>query len=175
MNLPNLVTHLTKVVKTNMMCTFCVRHHNGICFNVFATFVKTCVGKSLVTFRLPLLPLIEIFNHQTYGDQKHFVAIFLVCHFGHAIYMKKYLKAKKEIWKLQYFTMQKYNIQKHNPLKNTKLLQDIIILSLIPSFSTSQNIILQKSSHKNRPPTWGPKFVKLLYSKMNLNTMSLPW
>jgi hypothetical protein len=25
-----------------------------------------------------------------------------------AIYMKKYLKAKEELWKLKYFTMQKY-------------------------------------------------------------------
>jgi hypothetical protein len=42
-----------------------------------------------------------------------------------AIYIKKYLKAKKELWKLKYFTMQKYNLQK-NPLKETKILQDIM-------------------------------------------------
>jgi hypothetical protein len=39
---------------------------------------------------------------------------------GLAIYIKKYVKAKKrkkELWKLKYFTMQKYvNLQK-NPLK----------------------------------------------------------
>jgi hypothetical protein len=30
-----------------------------------------------------------------------------------AIYIKKYLKkAKEELWKLKYFTMQKYNLQK---------------------------------------------------------------
>jgi hypothetical protein len=29
-----------------------------------------------------------------------------------AIYNKKYLKAKEELWKLKYFTMQKYNVQK---------------------------------------------------------------
>jgi len=33
---------------------------------------------------------------------------------------------KEELWKLKYFTMQKYNLQK-NPLKETKILQDIII------------------------------------------------
>ncbi len=33
-----------------------------------------------------------------------------------AIYIKKDLKAKEELWKLKYFTMQKYNLQK-NPLK----------------------------------------------------------
>ncbi len=40
------------------------------------------------------------------------------------IYIKKYLKAKEELWKFKYFTMQKYNLQK-NPLKETKILQDI--------------------------------------------------
>jgi hypothetical protein len=36
---------------------------------------------------------------------------------------KKYLKAKEELWKLKYFTMQKYNLQ-INPLKEIKTLQD---------------------------------------------------
>jgi hypothetical protein len=31
---------------------------------------------------------------------------------GLAIYNKKYFKAKEELWKLKYFTMQKYNLQK---------------------------------------------------------------
>jgi hypothetical protein len=31
---------------------------------------------------------------------------------GLAIYIKKYLKAKEELWKLKYFTIQKYNLQK---------------------------------------------------------------
>jgi hypothetical protein len=43
---------------------------------------------------------------------------------GLAIYIKKYLNAKDELWKLKYFTMQKYNLFK-NPLKETKILQDI--------------------------------------------------
>jgi hypothetical protein len=48
-----------------------------------------------------------------------------VSHYGLAIYIKKYLKAKEELWKFKiYFTMQKYNLQK-NPLKETKILQDI--------------------------------------------------
>jgi len=50
-----------------------------------------------------------------------------VSHYGLAIYIKIYIKAKEELWKLKYFTMQKYNIQK-NPLKETKIFQDIIIL-----------------------------------------------
>ncbi len=36
-------------------------------------------------------------------------------------------KKKEELWKLKYFTMQKYNLKK-NPLKETKILQDIITL-----------------------------------------------
>jgi len=44
-------------------------------------------------------------------------------HGGLANYIKKYLKAKEELWKFKYFTMQKYNLQ-----KETKILQDIITL-----------------------------------------------
>ncbi len=50
-----------------------------------------------------------------------------VSHSGLAISSKKYLKAKEELWKSKYFTMKKYNLQK-NPLKETKILQDIITL-----------------------------------------------
>jgi hypothetical protein len=31
--------------------------------------------------------------------------------------MKEYLKEKEELWKLQYFTMQKYNLQKKKSSK----------------------------------------------------------
>jgi hypothetical protein len=41
--------------------------------------------------------------------------------------LKMYLKAKEELWKCKYFTMQKI-IFKKNPLKETKTLQDIITL-----------------------------------------------
>jgi hypothetical protein len=34
-------------------------------------------------------------------------------HYGVAIYIRKYLKAKEELWKLKYFTMQKHNLQKN--------------------------------------------------------------
>jgi hypothetical protein len=48
-------------------------------------------------------------------------------HYALAIYIKKYLNAKEELWKFKYLTMQKYNLKK-NPLKETKILQDIITL-----------------------------------------------
>jgi hypothetical protein len=35
-----------------------------------------------------------------------------VSHCGLAIYIKNYLKAKEELWKLKYFTMQKHNLPK---------------------------------------------------------------
>jgi hypothetical protein len=44
-----------------------------------------------------------------------------VSHYGLAIYVKKYLKAKEELLKFKYFTMQKYNLQKHS-LQETKIL-----------------------------------------------------
>jgi hypothetical protein len=75
-----------------------------------------------------------------------------VSHCGLAMHTKKHLKAKEELWKLKYFTMQKYNLPK-NPLKETKIFQDIITLYFISSFNISQNIIFQKSSDKNRPIT----------------------
>jgi hypothetical protein len=50
-----------------------------------------------------------------------------VSHYGLAIYMKKYINAKEELWKLKFFNMQKYNLQKY-PLKETKILQNIITL-----------------------------------------------
>jgi hypothetical protein len=53
-----------------------------------------------------------------------------VSHYGLAIYIKSILRQKKKkLWKLKYFTMQKYINLQNNPLnKETKILQDIIIL-----------------------------------------------
>jgi hypothetical protein len=44
-----------------------------------------------------------------------------VSHRSLAIYIKKYLKAKEELPKLKYFTMQKYNLQKNSLKKNQNL------------------------------------------------------
>jgi hypothetical protein len=76
-----------------------------------------------------------------------------VSHYGLAIYMKKYLQAKEELWKLKYFHHTHththththrdryiYNLQK-NPIKETKILHDIInSVTNLSSFNTSQNI-----------------------------------
>jgi hypothetical protein len=53
-------------------------------------------------------------------------------HFGLAIYIRKYLKAKEELWKFKYyFTMKKkYLIFKKNPLKETKILHNTHINSI---------------------------------------------
>jgi hypothetical protein len=42
-----------------------------------------------------------------------------VSHCGLAIYLK-YLKAKEELWKFKYFTMQKYNLQKKKSCKRNQ-------------------------------------------------------
>jgi hypothetical protein len=57
---------------------------------------------------------------------------------------KKYLKAKEELWKLKYFTIQKYNLQK-NPLKETEILQDNITIQLISSFKGIPKYHLSKT------------------------------
>ncbi len=42
-----------------------------------------------------------------------------VCdHCGFVIYIKKYLKAKEELWKFKYFTMQNYNLKKKSSKRN---------------------------------------------------------
>jgi hypothetical protein len=41
-----------------------------------------------------------------------------VLHCGLAIDIKKNLKAKEELWKLKYFTIQKYNLQKKISKRN---------------------------------------------------------
>jgi hypothetical protein len=96
---------------------------------------------------------------------------------GIAIYMKKYLKGKRRRImenSLKYFTMQKYNLP-NNTLKETKMLQYIIItLQLISIFNnTSQNIIFQKSSYKNRPIiiTQGPKSYDIDIHQLNLGKL----
>jgi hypothetical protein len=67
-----------------------------------------------------------------------------VAHCGLAIYIKWYLKAKEQLWKFKYFTMQKYNLQK-NPLKETKIFQDIIYILIY-------NILGVCLSGGGRPP-----------------------
>jgi uncharacterized SAM-binding protein YcdF (DUF218 family) len=70
-----------------------------------------------------------------------------VSHCGLGIYIIKCLYTKG---KFKYFTMQKYDL-KNNPLKEIKILQNIIILLTNFKLNTSQNIIFQKSSYKNKP------------------------
>jgi hypothetical protein len=99
------------------------------------------------------------------------VAIFSICQCG----IKEDLEVKEELSKFPYLTMQKYNLKKKSS-KTNQTPSRYHNLSLIPSFNTSQNIIFQKSSYKNRHITWGPKSInKLTYSIMNLNKISLPW
>jgi hypothetical protein len=62
--------------------------------------------------------------------------------------LKKYLKAKEELWKLKYGNSPCKNlIFKQILRKETKILQDIVTLELISSFNTRQNTIFEKSSY----------------------------
>jgi hypothetical protein len=49
--------------------------------------------------------------------------------YGFAIYIKKYLKAKEELWKFKYFTIQKYiNLKKKSSKRNQNPSRYIITL-----------------------------------------------
>jgi hypothetical protein len=65
-------------------------------------------------------------------------------HCGLAIYIKKYLKAKEELWKFNFFTMQNYNLQ-NNPLQNPSRYHNSIITNLKfqhkPKYSLSKILI----------------------------------
>ncbi len=64
-----------------------------------------------------------------------------------AIYIKKYLKAKEELWKFEYFTMQKYNLEKKSSKGNQKTSRYHNSVTNL-KFQHSQNIIFKKSLYK---------------------------
>jgi hypothetical protein len=73
-----------------------------------------------------------------------------VSYCGLAIYIKKYLKAKEELWKPKYFTMQKEkNLEKKSSKRNKNPSRYYNTITNL-NFNTRQNIIFQKSSYKNR-------------------------
>ncbi len=75
-----------------------------------------------------------------------------VCHHTMALpfTLKSILRQKKKYANSNISSCQNI-ILKKTPLKEPKILQDIITLELISSLNTSQNIIFQKSSYKNKP------------------------
>jgi hypothetical protein len=73
-------------------------------------------------------------------------------HFGLAIFtLKNIILRHKKNYENSNISPCKKIYSSKNPLKETKILQDIIrtLLELISSFNTSPNIIFQKSSYKN--------------------------
>jgi hypothetical protein len=95
-----------------------------------------------------------------------------VSHCGPTIYIKrkKNLKREGRIIKSQMCHNAKIYFS-NNPHKETKILPTIITLPLISSSNTSQNLIFQKSSYRNRPGiTYGPEW-RMLYT--NQNTISM--
>jgi hypothetical protein len=95
---------------------------------------------------------------------------------GLAIYIKKYLKKKKELWKFKYFTMQKYNLQlktskrNQNPSRYCNSTTNLKFqhkpkLSSFKNYHIKMDLLLLR----------GQNPLELVFSTMNLNTMSLPW
>ncbi len=74
---------------------------------------------SLVYMNLLTQVISPLFSHTSSNKISKLLTPRGVSHCGLPNYIKKYLKAKEELWKLKYFTMQKYNLQK-NPLIETK-------------------------------------------------------
>jgi hypothetical protein len=75
-----------------------------------------------------------------------------VCHtLGLPFILNSILRQKKNYGNSN-ISRHKNIIFRKNPPKETKILQDIIILQLISSFNTSQIIIFQKSSYENTRP-----------------------
>jgi hypothetical protein len=85
-----------------------------------------------------------------------------VSHCVLAIYIKRYLKAKEELWKLKYFTMQKNNLQKSSKKSQNPLRYCYSISNL--KFHTSQNIIFKN-------PSWKP--LSIMNMSINLNTIEV--
>jgi hypothetical protein len=100
----------------------------------FYQIYKTSLNQNqrfLLNFKKQVGPKIRGFEHDIMYQTFHVIKLkkkkskSKVC--GLAIYIEACLKAKEELWKLKYFTMQKYNLQKIR-LKKTKILQNIITL-----------------------------------------------
>jgi hypothetical protein len=87
-----------------------------------------------------------------------------VSHCGLPIYIKKYLKANEELWKLKIFHLARIYSSK-NPLKEIKILQDIITLVTNLKFQHKSKYHLKKNPHIKIDLLLlprGPKSLKLL-------------
>ncbi len=112
-------------------------------------------------FQPPTLQWQKVFGHQTYDDQripivtpmatKYFWSPSFPCHNVALPFTLNNVWRKKKNDGDSNISSCKNIIFIKIPKKETKILQDITTLSLIPSFKTSSNIIL--SSYKNRPTT----------------------
>jgi hypothetical protein len=83
-----------------------------------------------------------------------------VSHCGLAIYIKKYLNAKEELWKLRYFTMQKYSLQKsskRNPNPSSY-------------YNSMTNLKFQHKPKYPKDPTWvtNPALISYLLGDTNI-------
>jgi hypothetical protein len=104
-----LKTKIWKIWKDNKNKSLLKLHRYVKITHVVTRGVSICL--------LKLHPFVRITHVVTRG----------VSHCGLPIYIKKCLKAKKELWEFKYFNMKKLSSSK-NCIKETKILQDIITL-----------------------------------------------
>jgi hypothetical protein len=105
-----VLTKFWKKEKTTSVISVC----NWIGFCTSVHMAQNWFIKSLALYNLT-------YRYQLHTSTKNKTSG--VSHCGLAIYIKKYLQAKEELWKFKYFITQKYNLQK-NPLIKTKVLQE---------------------------------------------------
>jgi hypothetical protein len=152
-----------RAVKIDMTRPFFVKRHVSVYSNTFIAFVKMDIGKSLVILELPPLWLVtknrfwslilwqlKNFNHQACGDRNFSIATRLAiekisspsfqCDTMALPFRWKNILKPKNNYGNSNISPWKNIILKKNHLKETKFLQDITILLLIPSFYTNQNM-----------------------------------
>jgi hypothetical protein len=85
---------------------------------------------------------LKTFGCQAYSDQKLLIAFFSICHIVALPFTLKIILRKNKNYANSNISPCNNIIFLKNPLKETNFLQHITTLSLVPSFNTSQNIIL---------------------------------
>jgi len=88
-----------------------------------------------------------------------------VSHHGLPIYIQTYSKAKQNLWKLKYFTMQDV-IYKKSSTRNQHAFR---------YYNSVTNLKFQHKPKYHLSKIHISKSLKLWYSIMNLNTISYPW
>jgi hypothetical protein len=190
-------TTISKVIKTNMMCLFCIKCHINVHLDAFVTFISLDVGKSWVIlgllllwlttknkFRLLIMLRPKSFGHQSCNHQKQFVIALTIENFPSPSFWCV-IMALPFTWKNILRQKKNYGNSKISPCKNVIFKKKSFKKNQTPSryhnSITNPKFQHNKISFFKNPRIkidllhGGPKTVKLLYFIMNLNTISSPW